>query len=197
MGGWSVKKSYWICSGVLLAIVIGMIVFGVVQDYQMKKDKLKKSVKRTMLSAGCVEMEEVEKEEDSDVPPLPNDEQLLHGGEEVDLSSLADAEGMLSQISGSDVDGPELFKRVGSTLLSNAQFKITDTKISGRDAEVTVHIYYENHEGEVVLEYFYYQDEWMLSNTVDALKDLAVDGRSFDELESEAFETVVDYMKSM
>ena len=58
------------------------------------------------------------------------------------------------------------------------------------DAEVKIHIYYHDHEGELELEYFYYDGEWMLSNTVEAVKHLTVDGRDYDEAEVSAFEQV-------
>ncbi|MBR5974814.1 MAG: hypothetical protein IK020_06485 [Clostridiales bacterium] len=179
------KKSYWIYSGILLFLVLVMIVGGTIQDYRTKKAKLRKCVTRTMISTGCFEVGPEDK-----VEP-PTDDELLHGGDEVDLSALSEAQKMIPQLEEYGVDGQALFTTVGQKILSGARFEITDTKISGRDAEVNVHIYYGNHEGDVVLEYFYYQDEWVLSNTIDALKKLTVDGRDYDEAEASAFEVVV------
>ena len=176
------KKSYWICSGVLLFLVLVIIIGGAIQDYRTKKAKLRKAVTRTLTQTGCIEIKE------DDEIPVPTDDELLHNGDDVDLSVLSDAQQMIPQLEDYGVDGQALFTTVGQKILSGARFQITDTEIHGRDAEVNVHIYYGNHEGDVVLEYFYYQDEWVLSNTIEALKKLTVDGRDYDEAEASAFQ---------
>ncbi|MBO4687346.1 MAG: hypothetical protein J5636_02425 [Clostridiales bacterium] len=179
------KKSYWVYSGILLFLVLVMIVGGVIQDHRTKKVKLRKAVTRTMTQTGCIEIE------DDEEIPVPSDDELLHGGDDVDLSALSEAQEMIPQLEDYGVDGQALFTTVGQKILSGARFEITKTDIHGRDAEVNVHIYYANHEGDVVLEYFYYQDEWVLSNTVEALKKLTIDGRDYDEAEASAFEVVM------
>ena len=179
------KKSYWVYSGILLFLVLVMIIGGTIQDHRTKKAKLRKSVTMTMISAGCFERQDEEK-----IPDLPSGDVLLHGGEEVDLSTLSEASKMIPQLQEAGVDGQALFTSVGQKLLAGASFEITDTDISGRDADVTVHIYYDDHEGEIVLEYFYYQGEWMLSNTVDALKSLTVGGQDYDTAQASAFEYI-------
>ena len=174
------KKSYWIYSGILLFLVLVMIIGGTIQDHRAKKAQLRKIVTRTLTATGCTEIDEDE------IADLPSGDALLHGGEEVDLSSISEAQSMIPQLEESGVDGQALFTQVASKLLSGARFEIRDTEIHGRDAEVKVRIYYGTHEGDVVLEYFYYQGEWMLSNTIDALKDLTINGQSYDALEEAA-----------
>ena len=184
------KKSYWIYSGILLLIVIVMIVVGAIQDHKTKKDKLKRSAVATLTSAGCVEV-------DDDYNPELMNENLLHSGDDVDLSSLENAKNLLPQYKDSDLDGQYLFTMIGSSVLKNAKFYISSTKISGRDAKVKVHIFYQGREGDITLEYFYYDGEWRLSNTMDALSDIMVDGQNYDDVEQSAYEVIVNEMKNI
>ncbi len=90
------------------------------------------------------------------------------------------------------MDGQFLFNKIGSTLLQNAKFYITSTKVSGRDATVKVHLFYNNNtEGDLELEYFYYDGEWRLSNTLDALKNLRVNGKDYDEVSASAYDEAI------
>ena len=179
------KKSYLVYSGFLVVIVIVMIVAAAVQDHRTKKAQVRDSARKTLISAGATEVD------DSYVPPLPSDEELLHGGEEVDLSGIPDVSDAIPQLKDQDVDGEYLFKTVGEKILRNAKFNIVSTKVKAHDAEVKVHIYYENRQGELVLEYFYYDGEWMLSNTLDDINSLQVDGKDYDELEADAYDKIV------
>ena len=183
------KKSYIVYSAFLLILVAVMIVSAVIQDRKTKRVKLRRAAEETLSSIGAVEVD------DSDVPGLPSGDELLHSGEEVDLSELDNVKNIIPQYSDSDIDGQALFTQVGSQLLKNAQYTITDTSIHGRDAEVTVHLYYNGTEGDMVLEYFYYDGEWMLSNTMEALKDISVGGRSYDDAAAAAYYDLVKEMK--
>ena len=79
--------------------------------------------------------------------------------------------------------------------MKNAKFYISGTKVRGRDATVKVHLFYNNNtEGDMELEYFYYDGEWRLSNTLHALKSIQVNGRDYDDLASSAYD---DAIKSM
>ncbi len=177
------KKSYKVYSVLLLTLVVVMVVGGLIQDYRSKKAKLRKTAIRTMVSVGATEVDE-------DYIPVLSDKDVLGSSQEVDLSALDSIN--LSSISSTDSkeDASLLFEKVAGKILRDAKFKIISTKVSGRDAEVKIHIYYLDHEGELELEYFYYDGEWMLSNTVEAVKHLTVDGRDYDEAEVSAFEQV-------
>ena len=179
------KKSYLVYSGFLVVIVIVMIVSAVIQDHRTKKAQVRDSAVKTLSAAGATEVD------DSYVPPLPSNDELLHGGEDVDLSGIPDISDAIPQMKDSDVDGEYLFTTVANKLLKNAKFNIVSTKVRGNDAEVKVHIYYEDRQGELVLEYFYYDGEWMLSNTMEAINSLQVDGKDYDELESAAYDKIV------
>lgn len=175
------KKSYKVYSILLLTLVVVMVVGGLIQDYRSKKAKVRKAAVRTMVSVGATEVDE-------DYIPVVSDDDLKNSSQEVDLSALDSID--LSSITDSKEEASFLFKKVASKILQDARFKIISTKVSGRDAEVKIHIYYHDHEGELELEYFYYDGEWMLSNTVEAVKHLTVDGRDYDEAEVSAFEQV-------
>lgn len=175
------KKSYKVYSILLLTLVVVMVVGGLIQDYRSKKAKVRKAAVRTMVSVGATEVDE-------DYIPVVSDDDLKNSSQEVDLSALDSVD--LSSITDSQEEASFLFKKVAGKILQDARFKIISTKVSGRDAEVKIHIYYHDHEGELELEYFYYDGEWMLSNTVEAVKHLTVDGRDYDEAEVSAFEQV-------
>ena len=183
------KKSYKVYSVLLLTLVVVMVVGGLIQDYRSKKEKVRKAAVRTLVSVGATEVDE-------DYIPVDSVDDLKNNSQEVDLSELDSID--LSSISStgeSPDDASLLFKKVAGRLLQDARFKIISTKVSGRDAEVKIHIYYKDHEGELDLEYFYYDGDWMLSNTVEAVKHLTVDGRDYDEAEASAFEQVVKEFK--
>ena len=183
------KRSYWICSAILLVLVAVMIITGIVQDRKLKKAKLRDSAVDTLTAAGCVEVDE------SYVPPFEPQSDFL-GDDEVDLSQLNNVKTVFSSSSDSNMDGQFLFNKIGSTLLQNAKFYITSTKVSGRDATVKVHLFYNNNtEDDLELEYFYYDGEWMLSNTMEALKDISVGGRSYDDAAAAAYYDLVKEMK--
>ena len=179
------KKSYKVYSVLLLTLVVVMVVGGLIQDYRSKKEKVRKAAVRTLLSVGATEVDE-------DYIPVLSDKDLKDNSQEVDLSALDSVDlSKISSAADSKDDASLLFEKVAGKLLRDARFKIISTKVSGRDAEVKIHIYYQDHEGELELEYFYYDGDWMLSNTVEAVKHLTVDGRDYDEAEASAFEKVV------
>ena len=179
------KRSYWICSAILLVLVAVMIITGIVQDRKLKKAKLRDSAVDTLTAAGCVEVDQ------SYVPPFKPQSDFL-GYDEVDLSQLNNVKTVFSSSSDSNMDGQFLFNKIGSTLLQNAKFYITSTKVSGRDATVKVHLFYNNNtEGDLELEYFYYDGEWRLSNTLDALKNLRVNGKDYDEVSASAYDEAI------
>ncbi len=185
------KKSYVVGLIAVGVMFVVMIVAGIIQDHRAKKAQVRDCAIKTMVAAGCTEV-------DSDyVPPLPGQNDLLHSGEEIDTSYLEAASGIVSQMTGEKVDGQVLFSQIAGRVLNKAKFCITSTSISGRDAEVNVHIYYGNHEGDVVLEYFYYDGEWILSNTMDAVSDIMVDGQSYDSLEESAIDKIVSQLKTI
>ena len=185
------KKSYVVGLIAVGLMFVVMIIAGIIQDHRTKKAQVRQCAVKTLVAAGCTEV-------DSDyVPPLPGQEELLHSGDEIDTSYIEAASDLVSQMTGSKVDGQLLFTQLAGKVLNKAKFCITSTKISGRDAEVNVHIYYGDHEGDVVLEYFYYDGEWMLSNTLDAVSDIMVDGQSYDSLQESAFDQIVSQMKTI
>lgn len=179
------KKSYKVYSVILLTLVVVMVVGGLIQDYRSKKSKVRKAAIRTMVSVGATQV-------DDDYIPVISDGDVLGASQEVDLSVLDSVDlSSLSNLEGKEEEASLLFKKVAGSLLKDARFKIISTNVSGRDAEVKIHIYYKDHEGELDLEYFYYDGDWMLANTVEAVKNLTVDGRDYDEAEAAAFEKVV------
>lgn len=184
------KKSYWICSAVILFIVIVMIVTAVISDNKTKKAQVRRCAENTLKSAGCIEVD------DDYVPDLESGS-LPDSGEDVELSNLENATSIISQYQDSDVDGQLLFKQVGGQLLKNAKFYISSTKVNGRDATVKVHLFMNGSEGDMTLEYFYYDGEWMLSNTIEALKDISVGGRSYDEASESAYNEIVKEMENL
>lgn len=179
------KRSYWVYSAILLVLVIVMIVTGVIQDRKLKKSKLRDSAIETLTAAGCVEVDE------SYVPAF-NPESDFLGNDEIDLSQLNNMKTVFTTSSGADSDGQFLFNKIGSAVLQNAKFYISSTKVSGRDATVKVHLFYNNNtEGDLELEYFYYDGEWRLSNTLDALKNIRVNGRDYDEVSASAYDEAI------
>ena len=176
------KKSYLVYSGFLILIVIVMIVTAFISDYRTKKAQVRESAVRTLSAAGATEVD------DDYVPGLPSDDELLHGGEAVDLSGIPDLSGSIKELEGED--GEYIFTKVANKLLKGAKFNIVSTKVSGHDAEVKVHIFFEDHQGEIVLEYFYYDGEWILSNTFEALNSLTVEGKDYDSLSESAYEQI-------
>ncbi|MBR5938123.1 MAG: hypothetical protein IKZ90_07675 [Clostridiales bacterium] len=185
------KKSYVVGLLAVGLMFVVMIVAGIIQDHRTKKAQVRECAAKTMVAAGCTEV-------DSDyIPPLPGQNDLLHSGDKVDTSYIEAASDIVSQMTGSKVDGQALFSKLTGNVLNNAKFYIASTTISGRDAEVNVHIYYGDHEGDVVLEYFYYDGEWVLSNTMDAVSDVMIDGQSYDSLEESAIDKIVSQMKTI
>ncbi len=186
------KKSYWICSAILVVIVLAMIVTAAVQDRKTKKAQVRKAAENTLISAGCIEV-------DDDYNPVKEEitEADLHSGDDVDLSGLENASNMIPQLKESGQDGQYLFNQVAGQILNNAKFYIVSTKVSGRDASVRVHLFYNGAEGEMTLEYFYYDGEWMLSNTLDAISELTVGGRDYDELSESAYNDIIKEMQNL
>ncbi|MBP5416219.1 MAG: hypothetical protein J6Y58_01720 [Clostridiales bacterium] len=186
------KRSYWIYSAILLLLVIVMIVAGVIQDRRMKKSKLRDSAVETLVAAGCEQVDESYVPNKYDVKDVPSDE-------EVDFSALQNIKTVLTtSSSGSNSDGQMLFNLIGASVLKNAKFYISGTKVSGRDAVVKVHLFYnDNTEGDMELEYFYYDGEWCLSNTFDALKNIRVNGNDYDEAAGSAYNDIVNEMNKV
>ena len=186
------KRSYLLYSAVLLVLVIVMIVSGVIQDHKLKSSKLRDSAIDTLVSAGCEQVDESYLPDSGPIEALPS-------GEEVDLSPLQNVKTVLnSSSSEANSDGQVLFNLIGSSVLKNSNFYISDTSVKGRDATVSVHLFYANNtEGDIELEYFYYDGEWRLSNTMDALKVIRVNGKDYDSAAESAYENIVKEMNGV
>lgn len=179
------KKSYYVYSAIIVFLVLVMIVGGIVQDKRKKKQEVMKCATNTLLAAGAVEY-------DPDKGPYQYDEtEQVH---KMDSSSIEELSKKVSNSLNLDEDSAELFNEAAKVLLEDATFQIIDTTVNGRNATVKIRIYYKDHQGDVELEYFYYDDEWMLSNSTDVIKSILIDGESY-ETNSEAVQELLGRIK--
>ena len=165
------KKSYIVCSIILVILVFVMIIGGNIQDKRLKRKQVEQCAANTMLSVGCVEYNS--KSSGKNTRSIPDKQSVGYDSITAAIDRVADSMNL------DDATKTKVSEKA-RTMLDETYYEIEDVQISGRDATVTVCIHYQDHVGELELQYFYYNDEWTLSNTNDVIKSILIDGVSYD-----------------
>lgn len=181
------KKSYIVYSAILLVLVLVMIIGGVIQDKRLREKQVEQCAANTMLSVGCVEYSKGSKDTARYAPDKEN----------IDTTAIDEIIDRVAEKMDLDDSTREKLATAVQTMLEDTTYQIIDTKVNGRDATVTVRINYEDHVGEVDLKYFYYDGEWMLSNSADVIKSILVDGESYDIDSDEVKDKVISYFENV
>ncbi len=158
------KRSYVLCSVLMVVIVLFMIVVGVVQDNRMKKARVIECVNKTMAVAGCREIAENESSVESRTSSNSSTHyKSVFASDEVEEDENADD-------NSADV----------KLKVKDASYQIKDTKVDGDQAEVTICIFHEEHTCEMTLVYMLVDDEWTLDNSKDFVRKIVIDGKECD-----------------